>query len=89
MSAKELFDEASFTSICKHYIFKDVHYFSTHFWGPIANWGIPLAALADFKKDPKFISGKMTLDFSTVPMGQRKRQQKLLLKLRELADLKE
>ncbi|XP_019768314.1 mitochondrial pyruvate carrier 1 [Dendroctonus ponderosae] len=34
---------------------------STHFWGPIANWGIPLAALADFKKDPKFISGKMTL----------------------------
>ncbi|KAH1013083.1 hypothetical protein HUJ05_012130 [Dendroctonus ponderosae] len=61
MSAKELFDEASFTSICKHYIFKDVHYFSTHFWGPIANWGIPLAALADFKKDPKFISGKMTL----------------------------
>ncbi|XP_054725549.1 mitochondrial pyruvate carrier 1 [Anastrepha obliqua] len=34
---------------------------STHFWGPVANWGIPLAAIADFKKDPKFISGKMTL----------------------------
>ncbi|CAG9120831.1 pyruvate transporter mpc1 [Plutella xylostella] len=34
---------------------------STHFWGPIANWGIPLAALADIKKDPSFISGKMTL----------------------------
>ncbi|KAF4523065.1 hypothetical protein B566_EDAN013053 [Ephemera danica] len=33
----------------------------THFWGPIANWGIPLAAIADTKKDPKFISGKMTL----------------------------
>ncbi|XP_067617581.1 mitochondrial pyruvate carrier 1 [Eurosta solidaginis] len=33
---------------------------STHFWGPVANWGIPLAAIADFKKDPKFISGKMT-----------------------------
>ncbi len=33
---------------------------STHFWGPVANWGIPLAAIADIKKDPKFISGKMT-----------------------------
>ncbi|KAK4883693.1 hypothetical protein RN001_007012 [Aquatica leii] len=33
---------------------------STHFWGPVANWGIPIAALADIKKDPKFISGKMT-----------------------------
>ncbi|CAD7083780.1 unnamed protein product [Hermetia illucens] len=33
---------------------------STHFWGPVANWGIPLAALADIKKDPKIISGKMT-----------------------------
>jgi mitochondrial pyruvate carrier 1 len=35
--------------------------FSTHFWGPVANWGIPIAAMADIKKDPKFISGKMTL----------------------------
>lgn len=34
---------------------------STHFWGPVANWGIPIAAIADFKKDPKFISGRMTL----------------------------
>ncbi|XP_055381061.1 mitochondrial pyruvate carrier 1 [Condylostylus longicornis] len=34
---------------------------STHFWGPVANWGIPLAAIADIStKDPKFISGKMT-----------------------------
>lgn len=33
---------------------------STHFWGPVANWGIPLAALADIKKDPTFISGRMT-----------------------------
>jgi len=33
---------------------------STHFWGPVANWGIPIAAFADIKKDPKFISGKMT-----------------------------
>lgn len=33
---------------------------STHFWGPVANWGIPLAALADIQKDPKIISGTMT-----------------------------
>jgi hypothetical protein len=34
--------------------------FSTHFWGPVANWGLPLAAIADTKKSPEFISGKMT-----------------------------
>lgn len=34
---------------------------STHFWGPVANWGIPAAAIADLKKDPEIISGKMTL----------------------------
>ncbi|XP_055852840.1 mitochondrial pyruvate carrier 1 [Episyrphus balteatus] len=34
---------------------------STHFWGPVANWGIPIAAIADFKKDPKFISPTMTV----------------------------
>lgn len=38
---------------------------STHFWGPVANWGIPLAALADIKKDPKYISGKMTVGKTT------------------------
>ena len=32
-----------------------------HFWGPVANWGLPLAAIADVKKDPEMISGKMTL----------------------------
>lgn len=34
---------------------------STHFWGPVANWGIPIAAIADIQRDPKYISGKMTL----------------------------
>uniref|UniRef100_A0A5K3EP27 Mitochondrial pyruvate carrier n=1 Tax=Mesocestoides corti TaxID=53468 RepID=A0A5K3EP27_MESCO len=33
---------------------------STHFWGPVANWGLPLAALGDLKKNPELISGKMT-----------------------------
>ena len=37
---------------------------STHFWGPVANWGLPLAAIADFKKDPEYISGKMTTALS-------------------------
>ncbi|KAG0302941.1 pyruvate transporter mpc1 [Linnemannia gamsii] len=31
-----------------------------HFWGPVANWGLPLAAIADIKKDPEMISGNMT-----------------------------
>ncbi|XP_046671725.1 mitochondrial pyruvate carrier 1 [Homalodisca vitripennis] len=34
---------------------------STHFWGPVANWGIPIAAIADIRKDPELISGKMTV----------------------------
>ncbi|XP_035440826.1 mitochondrial pyruvate carrier 1 [Spodoptera frugiperda] len=37
---------------------------STHFWGPVANWGIPLAAIADTQKDPSIISGKMTVALS-------------------------
>lgn len=36
-------------------------YCSTHFLGPLVNWGIPLAAFADTRKDPKLISGKMTV----------------------------
>jgi len=34
---------------------------STHFFGPLFNWSIPIAAIADTKKDASFISGKMTL----------------------------
>ncbi|CAO2577188.1 Mitochondrial pyruvate carrier 1 [Lemmus lemmus] len=33
---------------------------STHFWGPVANWGLPVAAINDMKKSPEIISGKMT-----------------------------
>ena len=33
---------------------------STHFWGPVANWGLPLAAIADLKKDETMISWSMT-----------------------------
>ncbi|XP_029034668.1 mitochondrial pyruvate carrier [Osmia lignaria lignaria] len=37
------------------------YFMSTHFWGPVANWGIPIAAIADIRSDPRYISGKMTL----------------------------
>ncbi|XP_003389348.1 PREDICTED: mitochondrial pyruvate carrier 1-like [Amphimedon queenslandica] len=37
------------------------YFMSTHFWGPVANWGLPLAAIQDMKKDPKYISPKMTV----------------------------
>ncbi|PUU76015.1 hypothetical protein B9Z19DRAFT_992331 [Tuber borchii] len=34
---------------------------STHFWGPVSNFGIPIAAVLDItRKDPEIISGKMT-----------------------------
>ncbi|RJE18930.1 UPF0041 domain protein [Aspergillus sclerotialis] len=33
---------------------------STHFWGPVSNFGIPVAAVADTQKDPEIISGTMT-----------------------------
>ncbi|KAF2405605.1 UPF0041-domain-containing protein [Trichodelitschia bisporula] len=33
---------------------------STHFWGPVSNFGIPLAAVMDTQKDPAIISGPMT-----------------------------
>ncbi|GHJ87768.1 hypothetical protein NliqN6_4170 [Naganishia liquefaciens] len=36
------------------------YFFSTHFWGPVANWGLPLAAIADISKDPEMISGVMS-----------------------------
>uniref|UniRef100_A0A8C0U5M3 Mitochondrial pyruvate carrier n=1 Tax=Cyanistes caeruleus TaxID=156563 RepID=A0A8C0U5M3_CYACU len=31
-----------------------------HFWGPVANWGLPVAAFNDMKKSPEIISGRMT-----------------------------
>ncbi|EXL62341.1 small nuclear ribonucleoprotein B and B' [Fusarium oxysporum f. sp. radicis-lycopersici 26381] len=33
---------------------------STHFWGPVSNFGIPLAAIMDTQKSPELISGQMT-----------------------------
>jgi len=37
------------------------YFFSTHFWGPVANWGLPIAALSDIvNKDEEVISGVMS-----------------------------
>lgn len=33
---------------------------TTHFWGPVANWGFVLAGLNDMTKPPERISEKMT-----------------------------
>ncbi|KAF3786420.1 Mitochondrial pyruvate carrier 1 [Nymphaea thermarum] len=33
---------------------------TTHFWGPVANWGFVLAGLVDMQKPPEMISGNMT-----------------------------
>ncbi|RMD39643.1 hypothetical protein DV735_g5481, partial [Chaetothyriales sp. CBS 134920] len=36
------------------------YFCSTHFWGPASNFGIPIAAVLDTKKDPEIISGPFT-----------------------------
>ncbi|GAB2289405.1 pyruvate transporter mpc1 [Dionaea muscipula] len=33
---------------------------TTHFWGPVANWGFVVAGLMDMNKPPELISGNMT-----------------------------
>ncbi|XP_029786570.1 mitochondrial pyruvate carrier 1-like protein [Suricata suricatta] len=33
---------------------------STHFWGPVFNWGLPLATVKDMRASPDIISGRMT-----------------------------
>ncbi|KAB5525111.1 hypothetical protein DKX38_022860 [Salix brachista] len=33
---------------------------TTHFWGPVANWGFVAAGLVDMEKPPEMISGNMT-----------------------------
>ncbi|KAI0932166.1 hypothetical protein AcW1_000641 [Taiwanofungus camphoratus] len=44
------------------------YFFSTHFWGPVANWGLPLAALSDLRKDEDVISGAMTTALAAYSM---------------------
>lgn len=37
---------------------------TTHFWGPVANWGFVLAAMNDMSKPPELISVNMTAALS-------------------------
>ncbi|KAI9670392.1 MAG: hypothetical protein M1817_004435 [Caeruleum heppii] len=41
---------------------------STHFWGPVSNFGIPIAAVMDTQKDPEIISGQMTAALTVYSM---------------------
>ena len=34
---------------------------TTHFWGPVANWGIALSGMIDYKRHPETVSGNMTI----------------------------
>lgn len=34
---------------------------TTHFWGPVANWGFVLAGIMDSNKPPEQISTRMTI----------------------------
>lgn len=54
-------------SVLQKYINKETlkYVFTTHFWGPVSNFGIPIAALYDLKKDPDLISGPMTFALIT------------------------
>ncbi|ODQ74445.1 hypothetical protein LIPSTDRAFT_103731 [Lipomyces starkeyi NRRL Y-11557] len=51
-----------FQRLQKFFFSKDLirYVCSTHFWGPVSNFGIPIAAVMDTKKDPILISGPMT-----------------------------
>ncbi|GCE99787.1 pyruvate transporter mpc1 [Zygosaccharomyces mellis] len=49
-------------SLISKYLNKETfkYIFTTHFWGPVSNFGIPIAAIYDLQKDPTLISGTMT-----------------------------
>nr|CAB3263921.1 mitochondrial pyruvate carrier 1-like [Phallusia mammillata] len=56
--AKKLFEQLKSPDFRK-YLMSTFTVFQ-HFWGPVANWGIPIAAMADMKKSPDIISPRMT-----------------------------
>ncbi|GMM42715.1 pyruvate transporter [Hanseniaspora uvarum] len=49
-------------SLMAKYLNKDTlkYMLTTHFWGPVSNFGIPIAAIYDLNKDEALISGSMT-----------------------------
>lgn len=54
--------QAATNSLISRYLNKQTlkYIFTTHFWGPVSNFGIPIAAVYDLQKDPNRISGPMT-----------------------------
>lgn len=56
------FQRAAQRSLISKYFNKETfkYIFTTHFWGPVSNFGIPIAAIYDLQKDPTLISGTMT-----------------------------
>ena len=62
MSMSQPAQRAATRTIIQKYINKETlkYIFTTHFWGPVSNFGIPIAAIYDLKKDPALISGPMT-----------------------------
>nr|PVC51577.1 brain protein 44-like [Theileria orientalis] len=36
------------------------YFFTTHFWGPVANWGFVIAGISEMSKNPERISPRMT-----------------------------
>jgi len=44
----------------RHFLHSPTGPKTTHFWGPVANWGFVVAAMADMKKPPQHISINMT-----------------------------
>ncbi|GJR43489.1 mitochondrial pyruvate carrier 1-like protein [Tanacetum coccineum] len=50
----------SIMSFFRAYLNSPVGPKTTHFWGPVANFGFVAAAMADIKKPPEMISGNMT-----------------------------
>ncbi|XP_036146650.1 mitochondrial pyruvate carrier 1 isoform X3 [Monomorium pharaonis] len=63
------------------------YFMSTHFWGPVANWAIPIAAIADIQRDPKYISGKMTFGFpGSVPDARVLKNSSIYADLRQLCE---
>lgn len=58
-----------YSKILYHNIYSSVLLLQ-HFWGPVANWGLPIAAIADMKKSPEIISGRMTFGKANKCRGQ-------------------
>ncbi|KAI5280590.1 hypothetical protein KEM54_003630 [Ascosphaera aggregata] len=55
---------------------KVLDYFcSTHFWGPASNFGIPIAAIADMRKNPEIWGGREALLAQQEKLQQREQEQ--------------